>query len=161
VFYIPNYLLDADNSTVANPLSTPAHIVPEWYLLPFYAMLRSVPQKLIGVLVLVGALVTPFLAPWLDTSKVRSCRFRPLMKQFFWLFALDCVLLGYAGSQGADAVLNLGALQLPLVWLARLGTAYYYGYFWVLMPLVGWIEKPKALPESIAQSVLGAKGERT
>ena len=161
VFFAPNFFGNPDNYIQANPLVTPPEIVPEWYLLPFYAMLRSVPQKLIGVLVLVGALVTPFLAPWLDTSKVRSCRFRPLMKQFFWLFALDCVLLGYAGSQGADAVLNLGALQLPLVWLARLGTAYYYGYFWVLMPLVGWIEKPKALPESIAQSVLGAKGERT
>ena len=139
----------------------PPEIVPEWYLLPFYAMLRSVPQKLIGVLVMVGALVTPFLVPWLDTSKVRSCRFRPLMKQCFWLFVLDCLLLGYAGSQSADAALNLGAMQLPLVWLARLGTAYYYGYFWVLMPLVGRIEKPKALPESIAKSVLGGKGGRT
>jgi quinol-cytochrome oxidoreductase complex cytochrome b subunit len=161
VFFAPDFFGNPDNYTQANPLVTPPEIVPEWYLLPFYAMLRSVPQKLIGVLVLVGALVTPFLVPWLDTSKVRSCRFRPLMKQCFWLFVLDCVLLGYAGSQGADAVLNLGAMQLPLVWLARLGTAYYYGYFWVLMPLVGRIEKPKALPESIAKSVLGGKGGRT
>jgi len=161
VFFAPNFFGNPDNYIQANPLVTPPEIVPEWYLLPFYAMLRSVPQKLIGVLVLVGALVIPFLAPWLDTSKVRSCRFRPLMKQCFWLFGLDCLLLGYVGSQGADAALNLGAMQLPLVWLARIGTAYYYGYFLALMPLIGLIEKPKALPESIAKSVLGAKGERT
>ena len=161
VFFAPNFFGNPDNYTQANPLVTPPDIVPEWYLLPFYAMLRSVPQKLIGVLVLVGALVIPFLAPWLDTSKVRSCRFRPLMKQCFGLFVLDCLLLGYVGSQGADAALNLGAMQLPLVWLARIGTVYYYGYFLALMPLIGLIEKPKALPESIAKSVLGAKGERT
>ncbi|MGA7673950.1 MAG: cytochrome b N-terminal domain-containing protein [Rhizomicrobium sp.] len=161
VFFAPNFFGNPDNYTPANPLVTPTDIVPEWYLLPFYAMLRSVPQKLIGVLVLVGALVTLFFVPWLDTSKVRSCRFRPLMKQLFWVLALDCVMLGYVGSQGADAALNLGGMQLPLVWLARLGTAYYYGFFWVLLPLIGRIEKTKALPESIAKSVLGATGERT
>ena len=138
-------------------LVTPPDIVPEWYLLPFYAMLRSVPQKLIGVLVLVGALVTLVFIPWLDTSKVRSCRFRPLMKQLFWVFALDCIMLGYVGAQSADATLHLQGMDLPLVWLARVGTLYYYAFFWVLMPLVGLIEKPKALPESIAQSVLGKK----
>jgi ubiquinol-cytochrome c reductase cytochrome b subunit len=160
VFFAPDFFGNPDNYTQANPLVTPPEIVPEWYLLPFYAMLRAIPDKLIGVLVLLGALVTPFLVPWLDTSKVRSCRFRPLMKQCFWLFVLDCVLLGYAGSQPADAALHLGAMQLPLVWLSRLGTAYYYGYFWVLMPLLGFIEKTKPLPESIAKSVLGGKGER-
>jgi ubiquinol-cytochrome c reductase cytochrome b/c1 subunit len=118
-----------------------------------------VPQKLIGVLVLLGALVTPFFVPWLDSSKVRSCRFRPMMKWCFWPFVLDCVLLGYAGSQTADAALDLGGVELPLVWLSRLGTAYYFAYFWVLMPLVGLIETPKPLPESIAKPVLGAKGE--
>ncbi|HEY0282205.1 MAG TPA: cytochrome b N-terminal domain-containing protein, partial [Rhizomicrobium sp.] len=161
VFFAPDFFGNPDNYTPANPLVTPPDIVPEWYLLPFYAMLRAVPQKLIGVLVLVGALVIPFIVPWLDTSKVRSCRFRPLMKPCFWLFVLDCVLLGYLGSQGADAAFDLGGMQLPLVWLARLGTAYYFAYFLVLMPLVGLIEKPKPLPESIARSVLGAKGERT
>ncbi len=161
VFFAPDFFGNPDNYTQANPLVTPPEIVPEWYLLPFYAMLRAIPQKLIGVLVLAGALVTPFLVPWLDTSKVRSCRFRPLMKQCFWLFVLDCVLLGYAGSQRADAAFELGAMQLPLVWLARLGTAYYFAYFWVLMPLVGLIEKPKPVPESIAKSVLGGKGKRT
>jgi quinol-cytochrome oxidoreductase complex cytochrome b subunit len=154
VFYAPNFFGNPDNFTPANPLVTPPDIVPEWYLLPFYAMLRSVPQKLIGVLVLFGALATLVFVPWLDTSKVRSCRFRPLMKQFFWLFALDCVLLGYVGSQSADAAWTLGGVSVPLVWLARVGTLYYYGFFWVIMPLVGIFETPKPLPDSIAKSVL-------
>ena len=87
----------------ANPLVTPPDIVPEWYLLPFYAMLRSIPNKLMGVIVMGGAIVTLVFIPWLDTSRVRSCRFRPLMKQFFWAFAVVCVLLGYCGSQSVDA----------------------------------------------------------
>jgi len=159
VFYAPNFFGNPDNYTQANPLVTPPDIVPEWYLLPFYAMLRSVPQKLIGVLVLAGALVTLLFIPWLDSSKVRSCRFRPLMKQLFWILAADCVLLGYVGAQGADAAWNLGGMELPLVWLARLGTLYYFGFFWILMPLVGKLERPKPLPESIAQAVL-VQGEK-
>jgi ubiquinol-cytochrome c reductase cytochrome b subunit len=154
VFYAPNFFGNPDNFTPANPLVTPPDIVPEWYLLPFYAMLRSVPQKLIGVLVLFGALATLVFVPWLDTSKVRSCRFRPLMKQFFWLFAADCVLLGYVGSQSADAAWTLGGVSVPLVWLARLGTLYFYGFFWAIMPLLGIFETPKPLPDSIAKSVL-------
>jgi ubiquinol-cytochrome c reductase cytochrome b subunit len=154
VFYWPDFFGNPDNNIPANPVVTPPDIVPEWYLLPFYAMLRSVPQKLIGVLVLFGALGTLVFVPWLDTSKVRSCRFRPLMKQFFWLFAIDCVLLGYVGGQSADAAWHLGGVDIPLVWLARLGTAYYYAFFWVVMPLLGIIEKPKPLPNSIAQAVL-------
>ncbi len=159
VFYAPNFFGNPDNFIPANPLVTPQEIVPEWYLLPFYAMLRAIPQKQIGVLILLGALVTPFFIPWLDSSKVRSCRFRPLMKYLFWLFVLDGVMLGYTGSQRADAVFDLGGMELPLVWLARLGTAYYLGYFWVLMPGIGLIEKTKALPESIAKPVLSATGE--
>jgi ubiquinol-cytochrome c reductase cytochrome b subunit len=154
VFYAPNFFGNPDNYIQANPLVTPPDIVPEWYLLPFYAMLRSIPQKLIGVLVLGGAILTLVFIPWLDTSKVRSCRFRPLMKQFFWAFALDCLILGYCGSQGADAM--LWHTGIPLVWVARLGTAYYFGFFWILMPVIGWIETPRKLPASIAQSVLGA-----
>jgi quinol-cytochrome oxidoreductase complex cytochrome b subunit len=156
VFYLPSFFGNPDNYIPANPLVTPPDIVPEWYLLPFYAMLRSVPQKLIGVLVLFGALGSLVFIPWLDTSKVRSCRFRPLMKQFFWVFAVDCVVLGYVGSQGADAALHLGGVAIPEVWIARLGTAYYYGFFWVIMPLLGIIERPKPLPDSIAKSVLAA-----
>jgi len=154
VFFAPNFFGNPDNYIQANPLVTPPDIVPEWYLLPFYAMLRSVPQKLFGVLVMVGALLTLLFIPWLDTSKVRSCRFRPVMKQLFWVFAADCVLLGYLGSQTADAAWHLGEAEIPLVWLARFGTAYYFAFFWLLMPWVGKKERTKPLPESIAQSVL-------
>ncbi|MBU6299439.1 MAG: cytochrome b N-terminal domain-containing protein, partial [Alphaproteobacteria bacterium] len=159
VFFAPDFFSNPDNATQANPLVTPPDIVPEWYLLPFYAMLRSIPQKLIGVLVLAGALLSLAFIPWLDTSKVRSCRFRPLMKQCFWIFVADCAMLGYVGAQSADAVLQLGGMALPMVWLARLGTAYYYAFFWVLMPVLGLIETPKALPDSIAKTVLGAKAK--
>ncbi|MBI3677293.1 MAG: cytochrome b N-terminal domain-containing protein [Proteobacteria bacterium] len=155
VFYNPDLTGNPDNYIPANPVVTPPDIVPEWYLLPFYAMLRSVPQKLLGVLVLAGAIVTLFFVPWLDTSKVRSCRFRPQMKFFFWFFVVDCILLGYLGSQSVDAAWNLAGIDLPLVWVARFATAYYFGFFWVLLPLVGLFEKPKALPDSIAKSVLG------
>jgi quinol-cytochrome oxidoreductase complex cytochrome b subunit len=158
VFYAPNFFGNPDNYTQANPLVTPPDIVPEWYLLPFYAMLRAIPSKLIGVLVLVGSLVTLLFIPWLDRSKVRSCRFRPLMKQLFWLFAIDCVLLGYVGSQTTDAAIHLAGVDLPLVWLARLGTAYYFAFFWVLMPFIGKFERTTPVPESIAQAVLAKKG---
>jgi len=154
VFYAPNFFGNPDNYIQANPLVTPPDIVPEWYLLPFYAMLRSVPQKLLGVMVMGGALATLLFIPWLDSSKVRSCRFRPLMKQLFWIFAADCVLLGYCGSQTADAAWNIAGVDLPLVWVARLATLYYFAFFWVLMPWIGKIERTTPLPESIAQSVL-------
>ncbi|MDR3526824.1 MAG: cytochrome b N-terminal domain-containing protein [Rhizomicrobium sp.] len=155
VFYAPNFFGNPDNYIQANPMVTPTDIVPEWYLLPFYAMLRSVPQKLLGVLVMGGALVSLLFLPWLDSSKVRSCRFRPLMKQLFWIFAADCVLLGFCGSQTADASWTIAGAQLPLVWIARLGTLFYFAFFWVLMPWIGKIEVTRPLPESIAQSVLG------
>ena len=158
VFFVPNFFGNPDNYIQANPLVTPTDIVPEWYLLPFYAMLRAIPSKLIGVLVLVASLLTLLFVPWLDTSKVRSCRFRPLMKQLFWVFVADCILLGYVGSQTADAAAHLGGIDLPLVWFARLGTLYYFGFFWVLMPWIGKTEVTRPLPESIAQSVL-ARGK--
>jgi quinol-cytochrome oxidoreductase complex cytochrome b subunit len=151
VFYAPNFFGNPDNYQQANPLVTPPDIVPEWYLLPFYAMLRSIPNKLMGVIVMGGAIVTLFFIPWLDTSRVRSCRFRPLMKQFFWAFAVCCVLLGYCGSQTVDAA----RFGIPLVWVARIASLYYYTFFWLILPIVGLIETPKKLPASIAQSVLG------
>jgi len=154
VFYAPDFFGNPDNNIPANPSVTPPDIVPEWYLLPFYAMLRSVPQKLLGVLVLFGALGSLVFVPWLDRSKVRSLRFRPMMKQFFWLFVVFCVLLGYVGSQGADAAWKIGGVSIPLVWVARLGTLYYYAFFWVIMPLLKNIETTKPLPDSITQSVL-------
>jgi len=152
VFFAPDLVGNPDNYIPANPLVTPADIVPEWYLLPFYAMLRSIPQKLIGVIVLAGAMFTLAFIPWLDTSRVRSCRFRPLMKQFFWLFVIDCIVLGYCGAQSVDAV----RFGIPLVMVARVGTAYYYAFFWVLMPVLGLLETPKPLPDSISKPVLGA-----
>jgi ubiquinol-cytochrome c reductase cytochrome b/c1 subunit len=103
------------------------------------------------VIVMGGAIVTLVFIPWLDTSRVRSCRFRPLMKQFFWAFLVVCVLLGYCGSQGVDAA----RFGIPLVWVARIATVYYFAFFWLIMPIIGLIETPKKLPASIAQSVLG------
>ena len=153
VFFNPNMLGDPINYAPANPIQTPEDIVPEWYFLPFYAILRSIPNKLIGVLALFGSLLTLFAVPWLDTSPVRSARFRPLFKQFFWMLVADCLILGYVGSQPVDA--SLFNTPIPMVWLGRIGTAYYFLHFWIIMPIVGLIETPKPLPDSIAKSVLG------
>ncbi|HEY3776632.1 MAG TPA: cytochrome b N-terminal domain-containing protein [Rhizomicrobium sp.] len=161
VFYLPDALGNPDNYTPANPLVTPPDIVPDWYLMPFYAMLRSIPQKLIGVLVLFGAIATLLFIPWLDTSRVRSARFRPMLKPFFWVLAADCVLLGYCGSQSVAAAWNFGVFSLPLIWVARIGTIYYYAYFWLVLPIVGLIEGPLPLPDSIAKSVLGSRAAAT
>ncbi len=157
VFFAPNFLGSPDNYIPANPLVTPSHIVPDWFLLPFYAMLRSVPQKLLGVLTLFGAILTLVFVPWLDTSKTRSMRFRPLIRQFFWLLVADCLLLGYLGSKEPQAVWHLAGIDVPLLWPARIGTLYYFAYFWLILPIVGWIETPKPVPDSIAKSVLGER----
>ncbi len=146
VFFAPNVLGHADNYIPANPLVTPAHIVPEWYLLPFYAILRAVPDKLGGVLLMFSAIFVMFLLPWLDTSKVRSGRYRPLFKQFFILFVIDCLLLGYLGAQPAEGI---------YVILARLATVYYFAHFLIILPVLGIVEKPKNVPTSISESVLG------
>jgi ubiquinol-cytochrome c reductase cytochrome b subunit len=158
VFYLPNLLGEPDNYVPANPMVTPAEIVPEWYLLPFYAMLRSIPQKLVGVIVLFGALITLVFVPWLDTSRVRSMRFRPLAKQFFWILVADCILLGYLGAHRPDA--QFPGTAIPMLPFARIGTAYYYAYFWVILPLLGLIETPRPLPATIATSVTGSGVEQ-
>ncbi|MDE2463715.1 MAG: cytochrome b N-terminal domain-containing protein [Alphaproteobacteria bacterium] len=155
VFFKPNFVANPDNYFVANPLQTPPHIVPEWYLLPFYAMLRAVPQKLLGVIVLFGAILTLALIPWLDTSRVRSLRFRPMLRPFFWVLVAVCILLGYLGSKEPQAVWHIGGAQIPLLWVARVATLYYYGFFWLILPIVGLIEHPLPLPESISKAVLG------
>jgi quinol-cytochrome oxidoreductase complex cytochrome b subunit len=98
VFFAPNALAHPDNYVMANPLKTPAHIVPEWYFLPFYAMLRAVPNKLLGVITMFGAIALLFATPWLDTSKVRSMRYRPVVKWFFFAFILVTLALGWCGS---------------------------------------------------------------
>ena len=149
VFYIPNFMGHADNYIEADPLVTPAHIVPEWYFLPFYAILRAVPDKLGGVILMFGSIAVMFILPWLDTSKVRSGTYRPLFKQFFWIFAAVCVGLGYLGAMPAEG---------GYVIMARILTAYYFAHFLIILPLLGFIEKPKALPASISEAVLASSG---
>ncbi|MCY4038272.1 MAG: cytochrome b N-terminal domain-containing protein [Hyphomicrobiales bacterium] len=144
VFFHPNLLGHPDNYIEANPLVTPAHIVPEWYLLPFYAILRAVPSKLGGVIVMFGALGVLLLLPWLDTSKIRSAKFRPLYRQFFFIFLLVCLGLGWLGAQPAEG---------GYVIAARLLTVYYFAHFFVILPALGYIEKPKPMPASIEESL--------
>jgi ubiquinol-cytochrome c reductase cytochrome b subunit len=145
IFFNPNILGHSDNYIMADPLVTPAHIVPEWYLLPFYAILRAIPSKLGGVLVMGAAIGILFILPWLDTSKVRSATFRPLYKQFYWIFLVNCIVLGYLGSQNPEGLFLVAS---------RICTAYYFIHFLIVFPLLGLIEKPKPLPESITKSVL-------
>jgi quinol-cytochrome oxidoreductase complex cytochrome b subunit len=164
VFFQPNALGDAVNYVPANPLVTPAHIVPEWYFLPFYAILRAVPDKLMGVLLMFGAIAMLFVLPWLDTSKVRSMRYRPTAKLYFGIFVLACLVLGYCGGRLPDdhVIGNLSTFQLldadlnSMVWLSRLATAYYFGYFLVVLPILGLTETPLPQPESISAPVLPA-----
>ncbi len=145
VFFIPNYLLDADNYNPANPLVTPAHIVPEWYLLPFYAILRAIPNKLLGVVALALAMLLLAFLPWLDTSPIRSGKYRPLFRFFFWIFVICCVGLGYLGSQEVSDSATL---------VARILALGYFGYLLVVLPVLGLVEKTKPVPMSIAEAVL-------
>ncbi len=149
VFFVPVYLGHADNYNQANPLVTPPHIVPEWYFLPFYAILRAVPSKLGGVIAMFGAILILAFVPWLDTSRVRSTKYRPLYRWFFWAFVFSCLALGYLGSKPAEGVY--------VTW-ARVFTFYYFAHFLIVMPIIGVIETPKALPRSISEAVLGKKG---
>jgi ubiquinol-cytochrome c reductase cytochrome b subunit len=145
VFYIPNYLLDADNSNIANPLATPAHVVPEWYLLPFYAMLRAIPNKLMGVIILFAAIVVLAVIPWLDRSPVKSAKYRPTYRFFFWVFVAICIGLGYLGSQEPTEGLAL---------IARIFTFGYFAFFLIIMPVLSFTEKTRPIPISIADAVL-------
>ena len=144
VFYVPNYLGHADNYIPANPGVTPAHIVPEWYYLPFYAILRSIPNKLAGVVAMFGSIVLLAFLPWLDTSRVKSANYRPLYRQFFWVFVLVCLGLGWLGSKPAEG---------GYVIAARVLTAYYFIHFLIILPLLGLIETPKPLPASISDTM--------
>ncbi len=145
VFYMPNVLGHADNYIPADPLVTPPHIVPEWYFLPFYAILRAVPDKLGGVLLMFAAVGLLFAVPWLDTSKVRSAVFRPTFKLFFWLLVVDCIVLGVVGANPPE-----GAWIL----VGRLATAWYFIHFLLVLPLLGKIEKTRPLPASISEAVI-------
>jgi quinol-cytochrome oxidoreductase complex cytochrome b subunit len=209
VFFAPNALGHADNSIEANPLVTPAHIVPEWYLLPFYAILRAITfdigpieAKLLGVFAMFGSILILFVVPWLDTSKVRSMRYRPMAQQFFVLFVLASVGLGFCGANDPDKLVfkwsdglvvnyvdtngaakvspkyaeyaDATAFQASLpasagasiaiqedgfkwLWLSQILGAYYFLYFILILPVLGIVEKPKARPPSIADSVRGKK----
>lgn len=159
VFYAPNFLGHPDNYIPANPLQTPPHIVPEWYFLPYYAILRAftddwwffqiflgwwMDAKLAGVLAMFGSLVLLAALPWLDTSRVRSCRYRPYYKWAIAAFVINFLILGWVGGKPAEE---------PYVLISQLSTLYYFIHFLVLTPVLGWIERPKPLPASIGTPV--------
>ncbi|THD81901.1 MAG: cytochrome b/b6 [Phenylobacterium sp.] len=162
VFWFPTALLSPDNSIPANPLVTPAHIVPEWYFLPFYAILRSIPNKLGGVIMMFSAIAVLFVLPWLDTSKVRSMRYRPTIRLYFFIFLLVCLVLGFCGAhEPAEQVIpgvttfTLGDYDLnTMVWLSRVAALYYFAYFLLITPIMGLTETPLPVPESISEPVL-------
>ena len=149
VFFLPNSMGHPDNYIPANPMVTPAHIVPEWYFLPFYAILRAVPDKLFGVLAMFAAIGVLFILPWLDRSPVRSATFRPIYKIMFWVFLVDCVALTWLGAKPAEGI---------YVVLSRLCTAYYFFHFIILLPALSIFETPKSLPKSISKPVLDPDG---
>lgn len=143
-FFVPNYTGHPDNYIEANPLVTPPHIVPEWYFLPFYAILRAIPNKLIGVIALFASILIVAALPWLDTSKVRSGVYRPAFKKFYWVFVFVAVGLGYLGAQPAEGVYLIAA---------RILMAYYFLHFLVVLPLLGKYEQTLPEPRSIAASL--------
>ncbi|WP_226632225.1 cytochrome b [Novosphingobium profundi] len=154
VFFAPNYLGHPDNYIPANPMSTPAHIVPEWYFWPFYAILRAftqdfffIPAKLMGVLAMFGAILVWFFLPWLDKSPIRSSSYRPLYKKFFWFGLIPTMaVLFYCGGAAAEE---------PYVMISQIAALYYFAHFLIILPIVSAIEKPKPLPFSITEAVLG------
>ena len=149
VFYVPNYLGHADNYLMADPLKTPEHIVPEWYFLPYYAILRAVPSKLGGVIAMFGSIAITAFLPWLDSSRVRSAVYRPTYKIFFWVFVACCIGLGYLGAVPQSD----GTLMA-----ARILTFYYFLHFLIILPALGLFETPLQAPASIADAVLGRGG---
>ena len=150
VFFVPNVLGHPDNYIEANPMITPSHIVPEWYLLPFYAILRSVPDKLGGVVVMFAAVFILMFLPWLDTSKVRSAVFRPLYRVFFWILVIDVIVLGYIGANPPEGMYLI---------IGRIATIYYFVHFILIMPLLGFKEKTNPLPMSISDPVLDSEAK--
>ena len=157
MFFAPNFLGHADNYIPANPLSTPAHIVPEWYFWPFYAILRAftvdfiLPAKLWGVIAMFASILLLFFLPWLDRSPVRSGSYRPVFKRFFWILVIDILILGYCGVMPAEQ---------PYVAISQVASAYYFVHFLIILPLISKFERPLPLPSSISASVLhGEKQE--
>ena len=160
VGFMPNFLGHPDNYTPANPLSTPAHIVPEWYFLPFYAILRAftadvwvvqlvqflsfgiIDAKFFGVLAMFGAIAVMALVPWLDTSSVRSGRYRPKFKAWFWLLCIDFVVLMWVGAQTPNELMS---------WISLIASRSWFVYFLVILPLLGVLERPRAKPATIEE----------
>ena len=140
LFFLPNALGHPDNYIKADALVTPAHIVPEWYFLPFYAILRAIPDKLGGVIAMVSAIAVLGLLPWLDRSKIRSCIFRPMHRQWFIIFVCDFFLLMWVGAMPAEGI---------YITLGQIGTGYWFAYFFIIVPLNSVLEKPQPMPNSI------------
>ena len=151
VFYAPNYMGDPVNYVPANPLATPAHIKPEWYYLPFYAILRSIPNKLLGVIAMFSSILILLALPWLDTSRVRSGKYRPIFKLEFWVFGLVCIALGFIGSKPPEGSY--------VVW-GQVLTIYYFAHFIIVLPLIGLLETPKPTPNSISEDVLAHAADK-
>jgi len=170
VGFMPNYLGHPDNYIEANALVTPAHIVPEWYFLPFYAILRAftadvwavqlvsfvtggiINAKFFGVLAMFGAIAVLALAPWLDTSSVRSGRYRPMFKWWFVLLVIDFFVLMWVGARPAE---------FPYDWISLIASAYWFAYFLIILPLLGVIEKPEAQPATIEADFDAHYGAKT
>ncbi|MBA3326596.1 MAG: cytochrome b N-terminal domain-containing protein [Rhodobacteraceae bacterium] len=159
VGFMPNFLGHPDNYLEANPLVTPAHIVPEWYFLPFYAILRAITfdvlfidSKLGGVLAMFGSIAVLAFVPWLDTSRVRSGRYRPMFKVWFWLLVVDFFVLMWCGGMPAEQ---------PFVIISQLATLYWFAFFLVILPLLGVIEKPLAPAATIAEDYAAHYSETT
>uniref|UniRef100_UPI0030027317 cytochrome b n=1 Tax=Cocconeiopsis kantsiensis TaxID=3082010 RepID=UPI0030027317 len=131
VFYFPNVLNHPDNYIPADPLETPAHVVPEWYFLPFYAILRSIPHKAGGIVAMLGAILVLLIIPFNNTSEVRNTTYRPLFKVFFWLFLSDFALLMWVGQK---------PVRDSFILLGQIATVYYFAFFLILIPAVGVIE---------------------
>lgn len=160
VGFMPNFLGEADNYIEANPLMTPPEIVPEWYFLPFYAILRAftadvwvvqfasfitggiVDAKFFGVIAMFGAIVVLALVPWLDTSSVRSGKYRPMFRWWFYLLVIDFVVLMWCGSRPPEGIVPA---------LSLIGSAYWFAYFLVILPILGVIEKPEPIPATIEE----------
>ncbi|MCI0431614.1 MAG: cytochrome b N-terminal domain-containing protein, partial [Rhodospirillales bacterium] len=149
LFFAPNIFGEPDNYVPANPLATPPHIVPEWYLLPYYAILRAVPHKLGGVVAMFGSILILFILPWLDRSSVRSGRFRPIFRIFFWILVVDCVVLGVVGANPPEG---------DWILIGRVATIWYFLHFLIFLPLLSRLERPKPLPVSISEPVLTGSG---
>ncbi len=142
IFYKPNSLGHPNNYIPANPMVTPAHVVSEWYFFPFYAILRAVPSKLGGVLLMFGSIIILFFLPWLDRSKTRSTSYRPMYKWAFWAFIIDCLVLGYVGGMPAEK---------PYLTISKFGASYYFLHFLIIVPCIARFENPLPLPHSVEE----------